>query len=460
MVGITNAPLEISHNWRQSLTNMVARNFLETDANIFYPRIDMAGEKTGIIGSEFPFYNYLIYVVSLIFDYSHWYGRLINLIISSIGLFYFYKLVEKLLDKRTAFNSTIILTTSIWFAFSRKIMPDTFSISLMMIGLYYAFSFLKYGNKINFSLFFIFCTLGMLCKIPALGLFSVLAVVVLIKEIPIQRKISIFTGGIISFTLVCLWYFYWVPYLLKTYNYQLYFPKGFKEGITEILPLIPELLEKFYFASFHSYLAFACFVAGVFLLIKSKQRILKLSVTIISIVFILFIIKTGSVFPLHSYYIIPYTPIMALLAGYFVMHIPINFQFIILGLISIESIANQQHHFFIPENKKYKLELEEITKKYIPNNDLIIINGGQSPQNMYFAHRRGWTIDNDGLTNVDTLNSLINLGARYMIIDLTDFDQEFKHFESLYSDSHYNIYELKNTSHIHSKTNRETLSNQ
>jgi hypothetical protein len=45
LYGITNAPLEIGHSWRQSLTNMVARNFLEVDSNILYPRIDMDGDK-------------------------------------------------------------------------------------------------------------------------------------------------------------------------------------------------------------------------------------------------------------------------------------------------------------------------------------------------------------------------------------------------------------------------------
>ena len=59
LVGITNAPLEIGHNWRQALTSMIARNFLEGNPNLLYPRIDMAGNQTGIIGSELPFYNYL-----------------------------------------------------------------------------------------------------------------------------------------------------------------------------------------------------------------------------------------------------------------------------------------------------------------------------------------------------------------------------------------------------------------
>jgi 4-amino-4-deoxy-L-arabinose transferase-like glycosyltransferase len=443
LVGITNAPLEIGHNWRQSLTNMIARNFLENGANILYPMIDMAGEKSAIIGSEFPFFNYLIYLFSYLFDSSHWYGRLINLVFSSLGLYFFYKLVKQLLDKRTAFNATIVLTTSIWFAFSRKIMPDTFSIAFLITGLYYAYSFLKNGYKSSLLLFFILCTLGMLCKIPALSLFSVIAIVIFLKEISVHRRIVICSAAVLSFSIVCLWYFYWVPYLLKTYHYQLYFTKGISEGLREIIPLFPELLEKFYFSSLHSYIAFICFIIGLFLFIKNENKLKKFSIGIITFVFVLFIIKTGSVFPLHSYYIIPFTPVMALLVGYFIKQIPLKFQYILLGLIAIEGIVNQQHDFFIKESQVYKLKLEKKVEKFIAREDLIVINGGQSPQDIYFSHRKGWTVDNVLIMTPCYLDSLTDLGAKYLIVDMSHFDQKFIQYESIYSDNHYSIYKLK-----------------
>src|SRR6187551_3709817 len=75
LYAITLPPLEFQHAWRQADGLMIARNFYETDSNIFYPRVDTAGEKTGITGSEFPILNYLMYLVSLVFSYQHWYGR-------------------------------------------------------------------------------------------------------------------------------------------------------------------------------------------------------------------------------------------------------------------------------------------------------------------------------------------------------------------------------------------------
>lgn len=443
LIGITDAPLEGGHNWRQSLTAMMGRNFLDTGPNLFYPTIDMDGINTGIIASEFPFFSYLIYVFSYLFGYAHWYGRLINLTISCIGIFHFYKLVEGTIDKKTAFNSTLVFLTSLWFAHSRKIMPDTFSVSLVIIGLYYGYAYLKEGLKWQLALFFSICTLGMLCKIPAFSLFSVVAIVIFIKSVPIGRRIALNIAAGIGAFIVYLWYFQWVPYVVETYKFQLFFPKTFTEGIHEIAPLIPELLEKFYFSALCSFVAFTCFIIGFVMLFKIKGLMLHLAITIITIIFCVFIIKTGSVFPTHTYYVIPFVPIMALAAGYFISRIPNKFQYVLLGIIAIESIANQQHDFFIKDNQLYKLTLEAKLDKTVPKNDLIVINGGESPQNIYFANRKGWTVEPESIANLDYVDSLANVGAKYLVVDLNNYNFKLEQYPKLFEDKDYSIYQLK-----------------
>ena len=89
LYGITNPPIEVAHAWRQTTVTMAARNFYEVDPNILYPRIDISEDLTGITGMEFPLMNYLIYLMSEVFGYAHWYGRLINLILSSLGCWFF-----------------------------------------------------------------------------------------------------------------------------------------------------------------------------------------------------------------------------------------------------------------------------------------------------------------------------------------------------------------------------------
>jgi len=101
-IGITDPPLEIGHNWRQVLTNMVSRNYFESGMDWLYPRIDIAGDKTGITGAEFPLLNFLIFGCFKMFGFAHWYGRLINLTTVIWGIFRFHKTINWLFNERVA----------------------------------------------------------------------------------------------------------------------------------------------------------------------------------------------------------------------------------------------------------------------------------------------------------------------------------------------------------------------
>ena len=155
------------------------------DNNILYPRLDISGDKTGISGMEFPLLNYLIYLLSEVFGYQHWYGRLINLIFSSLGLWYFFMLVKKHFSPKTAFNASLILMFSIWFTYSRKIMPDTFSMSLILASIYYGTNYFHSNSKstLNLCLYFSLTTLGMLSKLPSAYLLALFVLLVFDKKI-------------------------------------------------------------------------------------------------------------------------------------------------------------------------------------------------------------------------------------------------------------------------------------
>ena len=63
MPWITTPPID-EHNWRQTDTAAVARNFQFESSNIFLPRVDGRGQFSGITGMEFPAYNYILYVAN------------------------------------------------------------------------------------------------------------------------------------------------------------------------------------------------------------------------------------------------------------------------------------------------------------------------------------------------------------------------------------------------------------
>jgi len=242
--------------------------------------------------------------------------------------------------------------------------------------------------------------------------------------------------------IVSLWYFYWFPYLVKTYQYQLYFPKGLAEGIREIIPLLPQFFEKFYFSSLASYLAFAFFLIGIVVFIKSGHKYLKLGIGIISLIFLLFTIKTGAVFPLHSYYIIPFTPVMALIAAYGLSKIPAKYIYIPLLFIAIESLANQQHDLFIKPTENYKLSLENTADSLTAKTDLIAVNGNGNPQLSYFIHRKGWNLKNDSLKSNMYLNEIASKGCKFLFIDKHNYSDSIM-LKCVVNNKNIAVYDLR-----------------
>lgn len=445
LFNITAAPIEMAHNWRQAFTNTVARNFLEIDNNIFYPRALIFGNNPGIVGTEFPLLNYLIYLVSEVFGYAHWYGRLINLIVTSIGIYYFYKIIFKFLKPSLAFNSALILICSLWFVFARKSMPDTFSISIVFIGLYYGLNFLSEKKYKDLLFYILFTATGILCKIPGIFFLAIFAVPLFDKMIEKSTKLLFIAASGIILVPVFYWYFKWVPYLDSLYNNRLYFPRTLSEGMKEVFANIVLTSEKFYFSSFQSYIAFLFFIAGLFFVLKNKNKKIIIIFALLTFIFILFIFKTGIVFPLHSYYVIPYVPVMCLLAAYAVEQIKsTKFRTLLLIVIIGEAIANQQDDFFTKRSQMYKLDLEAIADKLSDKKDLIAINGGESPQLIYFAHRNGWRLSNEEAGNYEFLKSLKMEGCKYLFLDkhvMQDFKADLK-LEEIYKDENFIVYKL------------------
>ncbi|WP_157638049.1 ArnT family glycosyltransferase [Flexithrix dorotheae] len=444
LIGITNPPLEITHNWRESIGTMVARNFLEIDANILYPRLDFNGNKEGIVGMEFPIYNYLIFLWSKIFGYSHFAGRFINLVVSSLGIFYFFRIIRIYINQKTAFFSGIILLNSVWFYYSRKIIPETFAASLVIIGLYFGLKyFYKNGNIFSFGLFTLLATLGVLSKISAICLLGVCIIPFLDKKVNRRKKITMVFGGFILSSLVGWWYFYWNPYLTETYAFSHFFMGvPITQAISDLVDNLGLFFKRFYDTAL-KYIGFFSFLFGLFWCFYKKEKLLIYIYISVSIFLLPIILKTGYNFAFHEYYIIPFVPVMALMAGYGLSSIPRKkVSVIILFFIALEGIINQQHQFLI-KSEMAKLELLE-TKldDWGTRGDLVAINCGYYPTPLYMAHRKGWITSNNHLKSKDYLLRLKGEGCRFFIILKKSFGTEVEQLpmEKVYSDEHFTIY--------------------
>ncbi len=417
LFGIGNPPIEIGHNWRQVTNYMVERNFLENNNNILYPRVDDNQGKSGVIGMEFPVLQYMAYLLAAVFGNHFIWGRLLNLLISSIGIFYFYKISNHFFGHKTALYSGLILLCSVWFEYGRKFMADTFCISLIFIGIYYCILFLKHNKWQYYFLFFIFSTLAVLSKIPAGIYFSLIIFPLFNSKINLRQKILLVIALVVALTAVYEWYFVWC--VDSAIQSGTWYNIGFSlsEGTKEISTHLYDTFEKFYFCSFNSFIILFVFIGGLYLIVKTKQKSFVLVLLVLSGTFLFYILKSGHFFYTQSYYIVPFVPIMALVVGIFIASIS-NKKIVVCILVfgSIEAIANQYHDLFNPREELYKLKIENIVNEFIPKDKLVVVNGGKNPQLLYFTHRKGWTLEQDELNN-ETNESLKGKNCRYILID-------------------------------------------
>ncbi|WP_430403461.1 ArnT family glycosyltransferase [Fluviicola sp.] len=419
MVGITNPPLEVAHNWRQTTGTMVTRNFCEGSSNILYPKIDFAGEKTGITGMEFPILNYLDYLVSEVFGYQHWYGRLINLIVSSFGIWFFFRLLKRYFTKETAFNASIILLASIWFAYSRKIMPDTFATSLVIMGFYYAACFFEDKKRmwLNLLLFACFTLLGVLAKLPAGFILILYAFFIFNRQIAIHLKIVFFITGGIILAPIAWWYFSWVPYLVEKYEFWHFFMgKPISIGAKELVENLGDGLKHFYDSAL-KFIGFGLFLVGIYFAFKKGNKLLFWILGLGFSAFLVIALKAGFTFTHHSYYIIPFVPIMALVAGYGVAGFQKNLvQIVILAAIMLEGTLNQLHDFRLKEHELAFVKLETDLDQFSKRSDLIAVNTIDNPTPIYFAHRKGWVASNDELLSASFRKEIRQKGCKYIVV--------------------------------------------
>jgi hypothetical protein len=419
MYGITNPPLEVAHNWRQTTGTMVARNFYEESANILYPRVDFAGEKTGITGMEFPLLNYISYWVSELFGYQHWYGRLINLVISSLGAWFFFRILARYFSRETAFNASIILLASIWFAYSRKIMPDTFATSLVLIGFFYACKYFEDAEKkwLHLTLYAVLTLLGILAKLPAGFLLVLYAFFIFNKNIPVNLKIIFFIISGIILAPVAWWYFSWVPYLVEKYQFWHFFMgKPISTGAKELMENWKDGLKHFYDAAL-KFVGFGAFVIGLFFAFRKGNKLLLRILGLSFAAFLVIALKAGFTFTHHSYYIIPFVPVMALVAGYGISQFrKKGLRILFLFFIVLEGTLNQLHDFRIKEHELAFVKLEAEMDHFSKRTDLIAVNTGDNPTAVYFAHRKGWAASNDELLNPAFRESIRKKGCKYIVV--------------------------------------------
>lgn len=412
---ITMPPIEQTHGWRQCFTADVTKNQFQGKGSLTKPVVSYG--NNGQVASEFPLFNSLSAWLSKPFgSYYDWIGRVVNLIITSLGCWVFFLLIKNWKGPGPALLAGVLLIFSCWFMYSRKIMPDTFSVSLILMGVYALDRFINSKSYWYLPLGVVLVLLGALSKLPALLTLGLLLIPLLDSSIGVRRKAVTLLLLIIPVSLAYWWYFIYSAAVLESGGVQLFWPKDLAKGWEEFYPLWDRAAEKIYFSAMSSFVGFGIVVIGLIAMIRTTAKRGLIAVTVSFIGLLLYGIKTGIVFPLHEYYIIPFVPLLCYVASFSPVFLKKKTIIItVLSIFVVEAFLNQQHDLRWNSRNNYLVELENTIAPHVSPNDKIVVNGGLDPSLIYFSNHTGWSLEHHDITT-GKLAELKSLGAAYVLI--------------------------------------------
>ena len=123
---------------------MIARNFYELGMNLFYAQTDICGTSSpDYFEKEFELIQAITAMYYHAFCEPFSLGRLANCTVSCLGFWYFDRLGGRILSEGAGLYAMLPLKCSIVLTYSRKILPDTFSLFLTTMETYYLFCYLS-----------------------------------------------------------------------------------------------------------------------------------------------------------------------------------------------------------------------------------------------------------------------------------------------------------------------------
>lgn len=418
LIGITEPPIEATHGWRQAFTNMVARNLAEGPFDLLHPRTSMAGERPDVVASEFPGFNAIVAMMQRVAGPAHWYGRLVALLIVSLGTWAFHHVVRREFGERTAFNAAFLLLWSSMFLYGRKSMPDAFAVGLLLMAIDAADRALRQRIGWWLAIAVLLTMLGGLCKIPVMVLAPVWVLFALRPGTDTRWRLITVTTFSIAAAPVIWWYFIWQPKLLAEFGNQLYYPVPVLQGIAELGAYGADTFQRFAFSAMIGYLPFAATLAGGYFAWREKDPRIPLLATCVTLPFLYFMSRAGSVFSLHGYYVLPMVPLMSLLGGITLSNLPQGrWHAIALLLCVVEGLGLRWSDLRPSPERAYLLRAEKLATRFSTATEPVATTGELDPRAMYFLHRHGWSLANDRLRDTTTLDSLSARGLRTVFVD-------------------------------------------
>lgn len=458
-----NTPLLDYHGHRQTHDAMIARNFYRHGFNIFYPEMDIDGNKPCYVGDAFPLFPYMVSLLYLVFGMHEILGRLFIIGCYISSAIFLFLLAKKYTDVKSGYFAVLIFTLSpMSIYYSRTFHRPVFYVLLSLMTLYYFSEWLDRNKKKYYIITAISGLASFLVYFPMahIGL-PMLYLAYRKYRFALFKQKYLWLLVIIYFLPTLIWYYratHWMFDLISVgggYSQLNYYflwlkPDFWKVIITNLSGIILTPV------------GLALFLLGMLFKNKDETRYF-LHIWLVSVLIYFALYPHVTYLYVHDYTYIPILPVAALFTGKtltyitdkaLIQKIRLNAKFVyitisIILFIGIGGIGvtdiEPYYHF---SHKTYLVgkQVEQMT----PKNSLVItIHQPGNPTLLYYSNRRGWIIPYNEI-NPDKLEELHKQKADYFVTTLMrDFEKNvalktylFQHYEPIQYNPEYTIFRI------------------
>ncbi len=422
-----NSPIIGIHSWRQSDTAAIARNFYENGFNLFYPQIDWGGNSPGYCETEFPIYSFIVALIYKVFGVSEFWGRFLSIICFLVSLYFLYKFVINILDKKVAFWSGLfflILPLNIYY--SRTFQPESMLLMCSILGIYYFNNWLESEKWQYLTLSGGFVALACLIKVlPIIYLGIPLFYLAWTKfGIRVFSQISLWIYSIFILASVVLWYYHAHQLFLEygnTFGFWSGSTNRYNYNIVLTLNFWTEILFRTAVRHFAIF-GFPLFLLGLLITRKNSKEYV-LDIWLVSVILTWILVPVTSL--VHEYYQLQFMLPGVVFMGkacskYFDKNAQkVNQRKTIVLLLCLTLAAGSAIYsidYMLKEriDKSAVLQLAQQVKQNTEPDSLIIASTGSDPTLLYLSHRKGWLVNHSDVTE-ESILSRANLGAKYLV---------------------------------------------
>ena len=138
-----NLPPTGNHVWRQSNSLAIAKNYYEDGLNIIEPKIDKRYDGSGVTGTNFPLYEWVLAVNYKIWGFSHAVHRMYAMLITFLCFLLVYLNFKSVNVQTGRLAAWIFLFNPLVFYYGFSALPDMMAILLVLAANYYIIAIVK-----------------------------------------------------------------------------------------------------------------------------------------------------------------------------------------------------------------------------------------------------------------------------------------------------------------------------